>query len=229
MQLTRGNIKESARDLLSSAGTEWFTDAMLNRFADMANVEVYQRIIGACPDFVTTVQSITWPANSASINLSGASYLNAVPLKIKSIESTMSSGEASVSNPTTPWESASYDEVMRARGSGAGQGGCYIYCLDQSTLHIAPMPAITLYPRVRWIAQLAAFAGDSTVVLNGVADQFHSAVTHTLAEMMNMKNGGANRSITQKYVAEMGRIDAEAHRRTAAPRIMHPGRANIWR
>ena len=236
MLYTRGEVKEQARVLMNSLGTEWLTDSQMNVLADQANELVYRDIVNHCPDMVTNTTAFTFPSSITSIDLSSPSYLGEVPMRIKTVEDTMRQGPYAPTNWVRQWEMTHYDEMLRYRSTRSGfqnpQTGMMpklLYCIDQANLLIAPAQSLVLNCRIRWIPYLHKMTADSDAVLNGFASQFGQHVGYALAHLSNVRQGGANQAITQQYMEARENIMSTANERTRGPQLVHNSRMEQFR
>ena len=217
-----------AKALLGEKSDNWFTTGRQDVLADDANRYVFEQLVEVCPEwFAAEPTSITWPVNTENVDVSGASYLNAEPYRIRLIRDTPASGAVSPSNPARTWESCSFKKLTDIQS--APFRGKFYYCLQGVRLYVAPIPTETLYLKVHWIAQLAALASSSTEVLAGAAEPYGDCVAYRLAFLANASQGGSNQLVTAMWAEAENRIRTAAHSRTndGPKRLSYRGRPGV--
>lgn len=210
--LTRTNVIDRAKALLSFDSDRFITSAQQILLADDANRHVYSLLVEANPEHFRRTSNITWPANTEAVDITGVSYLNLVPERLLQIEDYPSSGGLTASNRPRQWREMKFHE--RVDRHAAGWRGTYYYCWLGDHLYVAPLPTTALNVTVYFVAQAAALSDSTTEVLGGFAEQFGDAVAYYLAQLMNAKQEGNNPVIDGLWSRAEARIKNSAYRRT---------------
>jgi len=215
--LTRTQIQSIALGLVNSTSADQFYGStLLNLLSDEANRQVYRLVCDSSPEYFETVSSFSWPANTESLDVTGASYLVAEPYKILTIEETPRSGAVSQSNLPITWKQMRLSERSTYLQDATRVYGRH-YCLQGTSMYVAPIPAAAAYVKVHWIAQLAALSGDSTEVLGGLCEPFGAAVAYCLANMLNSKQEGQNPIVANLWAQAQKDIEKQASKRAVGP------------
>jgi len=210
MAFTYGDAQSLAQDLLDDyTNNMWDANTRL-RFANRANQMVFEELFSVCPDLFLSVSQITWPADTGSVDLSGASYLNATVRALKQVIETPSAAAPSGSNPGNPWTAASsYRELVdRYEWSTGLYSGRPVYHLAGQTLHVAPPPTAARYLTVVWHAGPSTLSNTSSVVLNGAAPSVADAVGYCMAYLMNAKQNSQNPAVGELWAQALQKIRA---------------------
>jgi hypothetical protein len=221
--LTRQNVIDAAMLLVNENTTQLMTPTVQTTFADMANRHVYDLIVAKCSHYVVTSTSFTWPANTESADFTGASYLNADPLKLISIEDYPSTGGIGAGNLPRKWETMESSQ----RPGYHYQWTVPHYIMEGDNLFVAPLFGQTLNCRALWIPQAAALTLSSTEVLNGKAESFGDAVTFCLAHLLNARQSGTNPAIERGWAEWQAKIAAAAKRTVGPKHVTYRHRAGI--
>lgn len=227
--LTRDNVTARAKGLLNEKADTFWTTTQQQLFADDANRHVFSLLCEVCPEYFITSTAFTWPVNTESLDITGASYLNATPYKLLTIEDYDAAGGISQGNRPRKWERMTFHE--RARRHAEGYRGQYYFCWQGDRLYVAPLNAESLNVTVHWIPQVTALSAGTTEVLSGLAEPWGDAVAYRLAWLMNAKQSGANPQVQTLWAEAEQRIHNSAYRRTAdgPRRVTYGGRRRGWR
>lgn len=235
MGQTLAQTRAAAQLLLDNPGTSSISLSEWVVLINQANADVYRDLCEQNPSYFEVVSRITVAANTVSFDISGASYLNAVPYKLVSLmrleqDAAVSTTNMPVSLTPMPW--MEYDQRLRAGGWGPGNGfngrPQYFTMRGDRTVYLAPINGETTYLNVHYVPMLAALTtgSDSTEVLGGRADEFQDGVAVRAAWLANSKRNGTNPMVGllwQEFVARMKR--AAPSRQMSGP---HRVKAQYW-
>lgn len=223
MGMTGSEVITLARTLVDEPDTTALKSSQAIALLNAANLEVYRRIIAVNPDYFLVRANITFPAATESIDLSGASYLNASVFKILGIEVTTSAGGAGVNNYPTKLQPMAFQD--RAKYLSAGGWGyvpsgtsypAHYSLVGANTLYLAPIAASALNLTVFFAPQLTALTSGtigSTEVLGGLADEFHDCVAYCLAALCESKAKGSSQTAARLWLEAQDRIATSGGKR----------------
>jgi len=224
--LTLANLRSIVQALLDD-DTQAHWDATTELlFINMAQRDVLDEILRADENLLGQESSFTYPANTASVDITGASYLNAAPKAILLVRQTPQSGAVSRSN--VPWEW----KPVRSMGElsdlqwGWGGGTAYYtneyqryYYLTGNTFHVGPIPTSACNLKVTWVPQVTDLSASGDVALGGLAEEHHQAVAFRAAWLMNSKQNGSNPMVQQLWQEAVDRIHGSSRIRQGARRV----------
>lgn len=213
--LTRANVVDAAMLLVNESTSQHMTSTVQTTFADMANRDVYDLLLKHCSHYIVSTTNFTWPANTESVDFTGASYLNADPVRLISIEDFPSTGGVGPSNKPRMWQPME----SSSRPGYHSQNAAPHYVLEGDFLYVAPLFGSALNCTVKWIPQAIALSASSTEVLNGKAESFGDAVTVRLATLLNTRQSGVNQAVAQLWAQWQSKIAAAA-RRQSGPKFV---------
>tara|TARA_R100000231_G_scaffold40083_1_gene34884 strand:+ start:10047 stop:10751 length:705 start_codon:yes stop_codon:yes gene_type:complete len=210
---TRLDVNTTIRDLLDDPRKDFFSDAVVNRAITRANQIVYNLLVKRDPSIFSTESSITWPADTKSLDISGASYLNSVPMVIQRVWETDESGAVGTNNepqevlPTS--QTALVDAYCNGSGYHSARGLSQLYySMRGKFMDIAPVPDDERFLKILYVpANPTALDSDSVEVLSGTFPHMHQAVAYCGAYLLLSKQEGQNAaSITQLWSAAQSEL-----------------------
>lgn len=162
-----------AKELLAEKGGYW-TDAEILRHMNLAMRDIWRIIAGTDPRQLAEFSRIVYPANSESIDLTAASYLNASFYKIMGINSLVTNAAISSTNPPTPMELGTMTDLFQRYSGGSGGQRLFTdaraYCAVQGNLlYIAPVPTLAKNLWVQWLRFPSPLINDTDNVIQGAA------------------------------------------------------------
>ena len=193
--MTFAELKTLAKTLVDEKGLFWSDDQM-KALANTAMRTVFRQIAGFDATHFAAKTTITYPADTESIDLTGASYFNITPSVYKVLAVSKLSEAAAVTPTNRPvhldrTDAASplgygdnwNDPNSEARGVSASRR----WFLDASNLYLVFIPAEATPLLIRWVNQPTDLDGASDVVFAGRAFEYHDLVATTLARLMVVK------------------------------------------
>jgi len=193
MSLTLADLKTLAKDLLDEKGEFW-PEAQVVRLANMAARVVHRQIISIDATHFSQRTTLTYPADTESIALSGGSYLNASPYRLLGVSELNSAGPVTTSNQPTELEridaleTGGYATRINDPNIHTGLWHPRQWFLDgQHNLYVVPMPQSAIHLYLRWIPHYTALSSDSDPVFAGKAPEFHDLVVAVLTRLMATK------------------------------------------
>lgn len=216
MAFTLANAKDLAEILLDDTTDNHWSDTQKTFLANRANRIVFERLFSQAADVFLTTSQFTWPANTGSLDISGASYLNASVRGIKAVVSTPNSGAPSTANRPTPWTAlASYGELAERQVAKGPLVGPFAWFLADETMYVAPTPTAAQILTVAWYGQPTALSSASDAVLGGKCEEMGETVGLCLAYLMNTKQNNSNPGVSSLWEDAKRMLDA--FRKTHAP------------
>lgn len=224
--LTLSQVRTFVRALLDDDTTEHWSEATELVLINSAQRYVWKELMRADENLLGQESSFTYPADTASIDITGASYLNASPEAILLIRQTPQSGSISRSN--SPWEwkpVASMGELSDLQWGWGGGTAYYTneyqryYYLTGDTLHVGPIPTASCNLKVTWIPQVTDLASAGDEVLNGLAQEHGEAVAYRAAWVMNAKQNGSNPMVQALWEEAAEKIRGSSRMRQGAKRV----------
>ena len=219
--MTCADVITLARTLVDEPDTSALRSAAAVTLYNAANLDVYRRIIDVQPDYFLTSATFAWPASTESLDISGASYLNAVPYKIAGVEVTNASGGTTANNlPTklTPMVFQERAKYLQDNGYGALTANptyrpAHYVLTGGSKMYLAPIATSALNMTIYYIPQLVAATtatASAHVPLAGTASEFHDIVAYRLASLVESKQKGSSQTATRLWMEAQDRISASA-------------------
>lgn len=225
MAYTMAQTIELAEAMLDEPGTGNIGTTSQVALINAANLDVFHELIRANPSFFMIKASFTWPSGTESLDIAGASYLNATIHKLYSIESI---GATTVTPSNLPQKLAPMSWLERTGFLSGGGGTVFApawYTLQGvSTLYIAPVPTQATVLNVYYIPALAKLTSSdgATEVLGGKCDEFQVAVAYRYADLVAARQRSKNTAPKQLWLEQLSRIAESAPDRTEdEPRYVH--------
>lgn len=215
--LTRQEVIDAAMILVNEQTSAHLTTTVQNTLANMANRRVFELIVKSCSHYVVTSTSFTWPANTERVDITGATYLNAHPVRIITIEDYPSTGGIGSGNLPRQWVAVESSILPNYHYQGTGPH----YVLDGDYLYVAPLFGQALNCRVKWIPEVTPLTATSTPVLSGTADSFGDAVTACLAKLFNARQSGVNKAVEAMWAEWQSTIAGSAHRQSGPKMVTY--------
>ena len=211
MSLTLNDVKSLASNLMDIKGTAEVSSAQWVALVNMACTQVHQILVETMPDYWTTTATFTYPANTESIDLAGASYLNGpIPYKIIGVEALPANAAVSQSNvpvKVMPIPFTDRDKYMYSVDSGLRLTTLTTLPLHytlagSANLYLTPVPTAPVILRLHYIPAVPTLttSDGSTAILSGRAPEHHMAVAYCVAHLLNSKREGANVMATKLWM-----------------------------
>tara|TARA_R100001594_G_scaffold141778_1_gene188111 strand:+ start:1948 stop:2682 length:735 start_codon:yes stop_codon:yes gene_type:complete len=221
--LTIEDARAFAKLLLDETGDLFWTEVEQTRLANEANRAVYRELINSNPEyFITYNGPIAWPADTESVDLTGAGYLSQTPYKIITIEETSDNAAVSRNNMGYKWKPMRFVDrfVVNRTAERIVRDVGRFYVVVGKNLYIAPIPDSELYVHFYWVPRLPATSNATDVLLrtnqsieNGAAEEFGDLVGVYLAKLMNAKQNGNNPTIENLWAEGLARMQNSAQSR----------------
>ena len=227
MAYTMTQIIELAEALLDEPGTGNISTTYQVALLNAANLDTFHELVRANPSFFMVKASITWPSGTESLDISGASYLNATIHKLYSIESI---GASTVTPSNLPQKLSPMSWMERTSFLSGGSAAtpysdpAWYTLQGVSTLYVAPVPTQATVLNVYYIPALAKLtSGDgATEVLAGKCDEFQVAVAYRYADLVAARQRGKNTAPKQLWLEQLTRIaESATDRNEDEPRYVH--------
>jgi len=210
-----GELKTDALAFLDErSGGSFWSPTIQNSWANLANRLVYGQVAALSPTYLTQHSVITYPASSEYIDLSGAGYLNSVPLKVKKVEELF--GGTSVSPSNQPQELHEENPEWTDAYEDHSPYPTTKWWIDAGTsMFLAPTPSSARVLRLRWIDSVDAMTLDADDLLGGRAAPFHDLVLAVYVKILQSKERREDMSMEslRAFIAASIR-EAEASRTT---------------
>jgi len=221
--LTIEDARAFAKLLLDETGDLFWTETEQTRLANEANRAVYRELISSNPEyFIKYTGPVSWPSDTESVDLTGASYLGQTPYKIITIEDTDDSSAVARDNMAYKWKPMRFVDrfmVNRTAERIVSDVGRF-YVVVGKSLYIAPIPNESLNVHFYWVPRLPATSNATDKLLrtdqsveNGAAEEFGDLVGVYLAKLMNAKQNGNNPVIDSLWAEGLARMQSNAQSR----------------
>ena len=232
MSMTLAQVRSLAQIYLDQPGTSAITAPQWLAILNAANLDVWRLVVAANPSHHQVRTAITWPASTESLDISGASYLNAAVYKLVQFEVySGSSATLSPSNVPThklcPVPFADRVQALSANGfrwpSNSSSGlPTHYWVSGETTVGLTPIPSVAVAMGVWYVPSLTTLTSsdDATQVLGAKADNFHDVVAYRAAVLANSKAHGANPTLDRMWADAQDRIKDSADRQMDEPRYI---------
>lgn len=206
--MTRDDIITLAKDYVDERGDFWPT-ASLIRFANQANRIVWTRLAYQDAGSIQVIGRTTYPADTESIALAGAAYLNTGVQRVIGVGTLQSDAQVSSGNRFRPLASL-------GRGDEGGYSDSFATSVQRhgprwkyhnGSLYLVAPPTTATILRITYIPKLATMPGASTELLNDTADHYHDLVVSVMVTLMQAKERGAAGSEATRAATAL--LDAE--------------------
>ena len=226
MSYTYAQAIDLAEALLDEPGSGNIGSTAQLALMNAANLDVFHELIRVNPSFFMVKASFTWPANTESLDISGASYLNATPYRIYSIEAVEgSSSTITTSNTPRTISPMSWAERIAALGGAMSitEAPSWYTLQGASTLYLAPVPSQAVTLNVYYIPALAKLTSNdsATELLGGKCDEHQVAVAYRYADMIAARQKNKNSAAKQLYAeAKVRMAESASDRNEDQPRYV---------
>lgn len=203
-----------AQAYLAEPGTTSISTATWLLFANQAQQEVFRAVIDVNPDQYTTRTTITWPASTGAITLSGASYINDDVYRVVGLEAFGTLNPVDGSDLSYRIKPCKVQDISDKCRAGAVTPEWYAITGHTTALklYLAPVPTSATLLLVSYVEMLPALTSDSSSL--ALPLEYQDAVCRRMACLANIRCGGRNQAIEAAYRASLDDIAA-----TAGPRI----------
>ena len=228
------DCRTQAKETLAEKGAYW-SDAEILRAMNRANRDVWRLIQGVDPTQLAGAPThFTYPAATASIDITGASYLNAAFRTILAISKLDATGAFSETNRPIPLELGTYADLLeRYRGSRQRSGQLtesqYFAAIHGNLLYLAPVPQAAVILEVDWVGFPAELTADAHNLLQAttagapLGTAYHDYIMLRTAWYMSAKEkrGGLAPEVTQCMENLRVELADNEQNRTHLPRIVY--------
>lgn len=207
--MTVSDARTNILDVLNRVRNAYHKDAEVLRALETANRLFHRAICAVDSRHFAQYTRITYPANTESIDLTGASYLNGTFREILGVDELQSNAALSSTNLCTqiplihPSDLARRYVTSQEQSSGVILAGTKLYAaIQQNSLYLAVPPTEAKTLRIQWIAaNPTTLTGDSSNLLDGKALSFHDAVWLLAAKLLSLRE--------QRHAPELSEIIAQ--------------------
>lgn len=230
--LSYSDVRGLAQTILDDTNTATgITAAQWLTLINAAHRHVWTMLVDIAPSWFQTTTTITWPAATEQLDISGGSYLNANPYKVCTVEVTPTTAALGPGNlPRVVAEMRYEDRASRLSQdpmwlyTASGQAAPQWYTMTTNyTMTVAPIPSSATVMRITYIPTLTALAGNETGMFGGRAPEFHDCVAYRAALLANMKREGSN-----PLAGAMWQEASERIQNAAASRVVSGPRSIRW-
>lgn len=224
--ITLAEARQLVWDLLDDdTGQHWDYDNV-KRWLNVSQKYVWAEAMRSDENRLGTTATITYPADTESITLSSASYLNAVPEAILLIAETPNSG--AISRGNSPWEWKQVQSMSEIRRLQWGWGGSTAYYTNEhqrfyymagDSLLVGPIPNSESYLHITYVPKVTDLSSDSDELLNGLLEEHGEAVVFRAAYLMNAKQNGSNPMVAELMQQAMDKLHGSKRLRQAPRRV----------
>ena len=213
---TRAEITTIAKTLLDESSDDFWSTDQQEDLANMANKKVYRILTRVNPELFLSTKSWTWPGGSESITLTASDFFNEEPYKVLEVAETPSNSSPSTSNRAFQWIPIRFTERTKwnhhewDKLAGTVSRG---YVLQGDKMYVAPIPDSDQFIHVAWVPKLTELSAAGTEVLNGKAEMFGDAVCYCLAYLMDAKQEGQNKHVTELWYSAVKEMEGQARTR----------------
>lgn len=215
---TRAEIVTIAKTLLDEVSDDFWSASQQNDLANMANKKVYRILTRVNPELFLSTKSWTWPSATESITLTASDYFNEEPYKVLEVAETENNSAPGSSNLPHQWIPIRFtertkwhhQELDHRKLAGTISRG---YVLQGDKMYVAPIPESDQYIHVAWVPKLTELSAAGTEVLNGKAEMFGDAVAYCLAYLMDAKQEGQNKHVTELWYSAVKEMEGQARTR----------------
>lgn len=210
---TVAQARALAQAYLNEPGTTSISTAQWLLFANQAQFEVFREIITVNPDQYTARTTITWPANTGAISLTGASYLNDDVYRITGVERFDTLTPVDGTDLSIRLKPCRFQDISDKCRLGAPPGWYAITGhTTQLKLYLAPVPTAATLLYVSYVEAVPELTSDSSTL--SVPLEYQDAVCRRMASLANIRGGGRNQAVEAAWRDSLADIAA-----TAGPRI----------
>jgi len=228
--LTYAEVRTLAQTILDDTNTATgITAAQWLTLINAAHRHVWTLLVDAAPSWFASSNTITWPANTENVDISGSSYLNLNPYKVLTVEVTPTTAALGPGNlPRQLTEMRYEDRANRLSqdpswvyGSSGSNSPQWFTMVSSYNMTVAPIPSSAVVMRLTWVTSLAALTGSETSMFGGRAPEFNDCVAYRAALLANMKREGTNPLAQAMWQESLDRIqNAAASRVISGPRTI---------
>lgn len=132
---------------VSAGDTRWVDPDDFNLYLREANRQVWYGAVDLAKDRYSASLSITWPANTINLDLTGAGGFNADYHQIRAVTRTQATGVPAVTNRILEaLEYAPFNAYATlAAGGGQGQDRRTYFVLQEDLFYLVPVPTVQIF------------------------------------------------------------------------------------
>lgn len=214
--ITGTDAKTRAQTYLAEPGTSQISSAQWLDIINQAQREVFELIIAVNPDQFSGTTTITWPANTDALTLTGSSYVNDDIYRIVGVGLCNSASYVTGSSTFKRLKPIRHSDLMRYMEQYGPTGEPLVYTTTGNTtmlkLYLAPFPtsaSLIAISYVEYIPDLSTLSGNINVPL-----EYQDAVARRAASIANARTRSPNPLVEQLWNDAKERIE-----KTAGPKV----------
>lgn len=194
--MNAGDARTEILDFLNLQRNTFHKDAEVLRKLNVANRLFWRAICRVDSRHVAQYTRVSYPANTESVDLTGASYLNASFREILGIDHMTTNAAISSTNLPDPINLVHPTDLARRYLSGQPRypGGTVVTgarlfgAIQGNSLFLAIPPTAATILRIQWVkAEPTALTADATDLLEGKAPAYHDLLWMTAAKLLSAK------------------------------------------
>ncbi len=220
--LTVADVRQLCKDFTDRQGTRW-DDPQFLRFIRMAHRLVYRAAVAVDPSEFIQLDRITFPADTASIDLSQVAYLARTPYKLLSVALLAEDAVLATDNSPIPIDIVpsyqdlhrrfrSNDSIVLSDANGEPLSAMFMFFAKPS-LYVAPIQGQARELHIAWVPEWRTLSADGDSVLtneiDAAADQRAIAYHETVVALVTQFIRANEVNLKLPEVIKM--LQAEAH------------------